>query len=325
MPVVVSDYSGCKWLPGGDLQTIAPTLWFKRPKISYRRELWETPDEDVIAVDFAEPEPRYEGTPVMVHFHGLEGSSESHYAQALMRKCADEGWRGLVVHYRSCGGVPSRVLKTYTAADGDELDWIFQRIKRLWPSAPIFAMGVSLGANNLLCWAGSRQEDASRYLNAMVAICSPLELEKGAIALKKGLGPLYDLNFIRTMKAKILEKEKLFPKELDWEAVRRVRKVWEFDQHVTAPLHGFRDALDYWAHCSSRQFIGGIKIPTLIINSCNDPFTLTECFPQSKDLPRSVVAEYPQQGGHCGFPTGAFPGSLGYLPNRTLRFCLEGR
>ena len=174
MSLAASDYRAPWWLPGGHLQTIVPAELFPKAKVIYRREIWNTPDDDIIAVDWSTPEPIDPKAPIMVHIHGLEGSSNSHYARALMARCGQEGVRGVVIHYRGCGGVTNKKLRAYNAADAEELDWEFARLRELYPEAPIYAMGVSLGANNLLFWAGTRGEDAAKLVSGIAAVCSPL-------------------------------------------------------------------------------------------------------------------------------------------------------
>ena len=143
MSLAASEYRAPWWLPGGHLQTIVPAELFPKAKVIYRREIWNTPDDDIIAVDWSTPEPIDPKAPIMVHIHGLEGSSNSHYARALMARCGQGGVRGVVIHYRGCGGVTNKKLRAYNAADAAELDWEFARLRELYPEAPIYAMGVS--------------------------------------------------------------------------------------------------------------------------------------------------------------------------------------
>lgn len=320
-----SDYRAPGWLKGGDAQTIYPAVFLRKPEVTYRREYWATPDGDEVAVDFAVPEPQDQSAPVLIHFHGLEGSSGSHYARALMAECARRGVRGLVVHYRGCGGRANRLPRAYFAADAAELDWIFHKAKTLWPDAPRYAMGVSLGANNLIWWAGSRAEAALSLVDAVVAVCCPWDLYRSSLCLSKGIRRLYQENFLHTLRDKALKKAERFPDVLDRDAIAACRTILDFDDCVTAPLHGYRDGRDYWEKCSSKSMVGGIKVPALIVNSCNDPFVRPDFFPKISQFSASCRLEFPKEGGHCGFLLGAFPGNLGYLPMRTLGFCLEGR
>lgn len=203
----------------------------------------------------------------MVHIHGLEGSSNSHYARALMARCGQGGVRGVVIHYRGCGGVTNKKLRAYNAADAAELDWEFARLRELYPEAPIYAMGVSLGANNLLFWAGTRGEDAAKLVSGIVAVCAPLDLVGSSHVIRKGFSRIYDLNFISTMKKKALAKAKRFPGVLDVEKIKKIRWLWQFDDLFTAPIFGYKDYMDYWTKCSSKPHLGGIRLPTLVLNA----------------------------------------------------------
>lgn len=145
MSLAASDYRAPWWLPGGHLQTIVPAELFPKAKVIYRREIWNTPDDDIIAVDWSTPEPIDPKAPIMVHIHGLEGSSNSHYARALMARCGQEGVRGVVIHYRGCGGVTNKKLRAYNAADAEELDWEFARLRELYPESSDLCDGRLVG------------------------------------------------------------------------------------------------------------------------------------------------------------------------------------
>ncbi|HWL74584.1 MAG TPA: alpha/beta fold hydrolase, partial [Burkholderiaceae bacterium] len=190
MPLVTSAYAAPAWLPGGHLQTIVPSMLMRRPIVQYRRERWDTHDSDFIDVDFASPEPRSADAPVLVLFHGLEGSSHSHYARSTMRRFADDGWRALVVHFRGCSGEANRLPRAYHSGDSDEGDWILRALHRRWPTAPLYAVGVSLGGNMLAKWAGEREQDAE-FVTAAASVGSPLDLAAGGAALGRGLNKLY--------------------------------------------------------------------------------------------------------------------------------------
>lgn len=319
-----SDYKAPHWIPGGHLQTILPAETFPRPDISYRRELWTTPDDDVLAVDWATPEPEGKDVPVMVHFHGLEGSSKSHYAQALMAEVARRGLRGVVIHYRTCGGQDNRKLRAYFSADAKELDWELAKMKSMFPNAPIYCMGVSLGANNLLYWLGTRGDKAREFVKRAVAVCSPLDLVKSNDRISSGFSQVYEWNFVHTLKNKALAKVAKYPNNIDIEKLKAVKTLKDFDDVFTAPIHGYKDAIDYWTQCSSLPKLPGIRVPTLVLNAMNDPIVGKDFLPQENSVSNFVTLEYSPEGGHCGFPQGAFPGSLGFLPERTLEFCLNG-
>ena len=325
MSLIPSSYRAPWWIPGGHLQTILPAEFLPKAKVRYRREIWDTPDGDIVAVDFSTPEPKDNRAPVMVHFHGLEGSSGSHYALALMAECAQRGVRGMVVHYRGCGGVENRKARAYFAGDGDELDWIFARIRETYPKAPIYSMGVSLGANNLLFWAGSRGERACEFVDRIVSVCSPLDLNESDRAINRGFSKIYEMNFLLTLKKKAFDKLKKYPGLFDGEKLKRVHRISEYDDVVTAPMHGFKDSREYYTACSSLPQLPKLKVPTLVLNARNDPIVGNEILPKDTFVAPCVTLEYPETGGHCGFPQSEPGRSTGFLPARTLEFCLDGR
>lgn len=311
------NYSAPRWLPGGHLQTIYPATCITRPVVVYRRERWATPDGDFIDIDFVDGSP---GKPFLVLFHGLEGSSDSHYARALMSHIAALGWSGAVPHFRGCSGELNHAPRFYHSGDAAEVDWIIRRLaasRKDAAPARFYAVGVSLGGNALLRWLGESQHKAE-VVDAACSISAPLDLSGGGAALSRGINMIYTRVFLQTLKPKCLEKLKQFPQLFDRETMLRARNLYEFDNIVTAPLHGYRDTDDYWNRASAKHVLSDITVPTLVLNARNDPF-LPVCH-----LPRAaspmVTLDYPEQGGHVGFAIGGPPGSLGWLPQRIQQF-----
>lgn len=319
MPLSQSDYRAPSWCPGGHLQTVIPARLSPRPKVSYRREIVETPDADIVAWDWAEPEPLDSEAPVLVHFHGLEGSSRSHYAEALMAACADRGWRGVVAHFRTCG-IMNRLPRAYNAGDTADNSWVLRTVRKRWPKSRVYAVGVSLGGNQLAKCLGDYGSEASRFVDAAVSICAPIDLVAGSERISKGVNILYSNMFLETLKEKLLEKAARWPDLVDVEAVRRCKTMYDFDQAFTAPMFGFSSAMAYWQKSSAKAVLPNVRVPLLLLNAKNDPFLPAWALPGASELSDSVVAEYPEEGGHVGFPTGGFPGDINYLPQRVMRF-----
>ncbi len=295
-----------------------------RPEVGYRREVWECPDGDCIGVDFAQPEPAGAASPVLVLFHGLEGSSQSHYARALMREAAGRGWRGLVVHFRGCGGLPNRRPRSYHSGDSDEADWVLRAASARWPQAPLHAVGVSLGGNVLAKWLGERGEDA-RIVTAAAVVCVPFDLVAGGQHLSRGFNrAVYGRYFLRSMRRKALDLDRLFPKRVDIRRVAASRDLHQFDDAFTAPLHGFRDAMHYWQSASSKPWLRSVAVPLLALSAGNDPFVPAASLPTPEATSPSVLLEQPPQGGHVGFLQGSWPGELGFVPRRILEFFQRG-
>ncbi len=306
-------YRAPSWLPGGHLQTIYPATCVARPAVAYRRERWEAPDGDFVDIDFVDGAP---GAPLVVLFHGLEGSSGSHYALALMAALAERGWSGAVPHFRGCSGEPNRAPRFYHSGDSHEIDWIVRRL-RTRAQGRFYAAGVSLGGNALLRWLGESQHQAD-IVDAACAVSAPLDLARGGASLSSGLNMLYTRMFLQSLKPKCLAKLDQFPGLFDRDALLQARDLYEFDNVVTAPLHGYRDTDDYWDRASARHVLGDITVPTLVLNARNDPFLPGIHLPRTASA--AVTLEYPEQGGHVGFAAGALPGRIDWLPQRMLAF-----
>ena len=319
MPLVASSYRAPWWLPGGHLQTIVPATLVPRPPVAYRRERWDTPDADFIELDFAQPEPRAADARLLVLFHGLEGGSDSHYARAVMRHFADRGWRALVAHFRGCGGAPNLLPRAYHSGDSEEADWILRRVHARWPDAPLHAIGVSLGGNVLAKWLGERAEDAV-FVRAAASVGSPLDLAAGGMALGRGFNLVYTRMFLATLRRKALAKLAHWPDIAQVESIRAARTLHAYDDAFTAPVHGFRDANDYWTRASGKPWLGGVCVPHLVLNARNDPFVPAASLPDERQVSRFVTLEQPSGGGHIGFAEGAPPGNLAFLPRRLEQF-----
>jgi predicted alpha/beta-fold hydrolase len=261
--------------------------------------------------------------PVLVLFHGLEGSSQSHYALSMMRAAANRGWRGLVVHFRGCSGEPNLLPRAYHSGDSDEGDWILRRVRDRYPQARLYAVGISLGGNMLAKWLGEREGDAS-FVTAAASIGSPLDLAAGGQAISRGFSLVYTRMFMATLRDKALAKLERFPGAADAEAIRVSRNLYEFDNAFTAPLHGFRDTDDYWSRASGKPWLGGVRVPHLVLNALNDPFVPADSLPRADQVSSEVVLEKPAEGGHIGFAQGPWPGNLGFLPQRLFSFFEQG-
>lgn len=313
-------YTAPRWLPGGHLQTIYPATCIRKPPVTYRRERWVAPDTDFVDIDFVDGHP---GKPIVVLFHGLEGSSDSHYCRALMVALQARGWTGAVPHFRGCSGEPNHGPRFYHSGDAEEIDWLVQRLNayRLrMRAASLFAVGVSLGGNALLRWLGESQTKA-RIVDGACAVSAPLDLAAGGAALSRGFNQVYTRRFLQTLKPKCEHKLTQFPYLFDRQRMLAARNLYEFDNVVTAPLHGYRDTDDYWHRASAKHVLEDIVVPTLVLNARNDPFLPGCHLPERAS--RHVMLAYPEEGGHVGFPTGRFPGRLDWLPEKLLGF-LEG-
>jgi predicted alpha/beta-fold hydrolase len=313
----MNDYRPPRWLPGGHLQTIFPYLFRKTRMPRYRRERIDTPDGDFVDLDWIDGKPEQ---PLVILFHGLEGSSGSHYARALMHAVAARGWRGVVAHWRGCSGEPNRLLRAYHSGDHVEAGWMLEAIAARAKPAAMFAVGVSLGGSALLNWLGRAGNDGLRLLDAAAAISAPLSLRTGGEAIQRGFNMVYTWNFLRTMRLKAAEKARRFPGSVDVERIHGCRTLYEFDNAYTAPVHGFAGADDYWDRGSSLGWLQAIAVPTLIVNAKNDPFLPLDELPAPIDVSPAVTLELLEHGGHVGFLHGPPPGDPLWLPRRVLDY-----
>ncbi|MES2415684.1 MAG: alpha/beta fold hydrolase [Pseudomonadota bacterium] len=311
------------WLPGGNLQTIWAAVVARRfasARPAFTRERWETPDQDFIDVDTSAAPGDAKGRPLLVAFHGLEGSSASHYAEALAAAAHARGWHCAVPHFRGCSGEMNRAPRAYHSGDFEEVDWVLRRF-RAHHQGPLFAVGISLGGNALMRWAGEMGTAAGGVVSAVASVCSPLDLAAGGWAIGRGFNrQVYTRMFLRTMVPKALRKLDQHPGLFDRQALLAARDLYEFDNIFTAPLHGFRDTEDYWARASAKPHMSKIGIPALALNACNDPFIPSWSLPTDAEVSASVTLWQPEQGGHVGFPSGPFPGHVWAMPDAVTGF-----
>lgn len=344
------------WLPGGHLQTIYSAYVARHHHITFVRQRITTPDGDFLDLDWTGPGlfadklasgataardaqlnataarrwmqdedwptlPQSPQTQALVLFHGLEGSSQSHYAQAIAQYFRARGWVVVIAHFRGCSGFPNRMARAYYSGDSEEVNFILNTIKARLPQAKWHAVGVSLGGNALLKHLGEQAEQEN-WLQAAAAVSVPMDLVSCGEHLSDSfIGKrIYCKHFLKTMRAKIFEKSRRFPGMIDILRLGQAKTLRDFDDIYTAPMHGYKHALDYWTKASSKQLLQHIAIPTLVLNAKNDPFVPTESLAQPQHCSEQVLLHQPEQGGHVGFTTGSFPGHIHWLPTRLARF-----
>jgi predicted alpha/beta-fold hydrolase len=322
----VQDYRAPWWLPGGNLQTIWPALYAKRyfgSHPQYRRERWDTPDGDFVDVDWLLAPAT--GDTLLVLFHGLEGSSRSHYAEAFADFCAARGIAFAIPHFRGCSGEMNRAPRAYHSGDYEEIGWMLARFRE-HHAGPIVAVGVSLGGNALLRWAAEAGDTASRFVGAVAAVCSPIDLAAGSVAIGRGFNRLvYTTMFLRSMKPKAMQKLAQHPGLFDARRLAATRDLYEFDDVFTAPLHGFANADDYYARASAKPHLRRIRIPALVLNARNDPFVPAASLPRGGEGGPCVTLWQPREGGHVGFPDGHLPGHVRRMPEEVGSWLLARR
>ena len=302
-------YHAPKWMKGGHAQTISPKL-FRYPKAPFRRELrLDSTGKTQVAYDFIDA---LENAPTVVLFHGLEGSSRSHYAESLAREVHRRNWRLIVVHFRSCGGVPNTAPVFYHAGDSFEIAFVLNQLKKEFHT--LYAAGVSLGGNALAKYLG--EHNVTAVCEAAAVISAPLDLPAASIALNRP--------FARTVYAPYFLKT-LIPKAIEFtgdslEKWKDCTNLRDFDNRFTSQLYNFIDADDYYHHASAMPHLKNITVPTLIINAKNDPFFPPDALPTEEDVSMSVSLLQPEEGGHVGFVDLHRKDVFSWLPETVLNF-----
>ncbi|RZI94254.1 MAG: alpha/beta hydrolase, partial [Rubrivivax sp.] len=244
-------------------------------------------------------------------FHGLEGSSSSQYAVAFADFAASQGIAFAVPHFRGCSGELNHAPRAYHSGDFAEVEWILQQFASAQPARPLLAVGVSLGGNALLRWAGEMGDAAAQRVRAVAAVCAPLDLAAGGHAIGRGFNRLvYTRMFLRSMVPKALRKLEQHPGLFDRASLLTARNLYEFDNLFTAPLHGFQSTDDYWSRASAKPVLHRIRVPALALNARNDPFLPAASLPTSSEAGPCVMLWQPAQGGHVGFPVSSGPFGL---------------
>lgn len=308
------NYHAPWWLPGGHVQTIWPALHGRsgrRAVPPYRRERWITPDDDFVDVDWLDGPAE---APLLVLFHGLEGSSRSHYALAFAQWAQAQGWGLAVAHFRGCSGEINHAARAYHSGDFEEIGWILARLRGRH-AGPLYAVGVSLGGNALLRWAQEAGSTAARVVQALASVSAPVDLAASGQAIGRGLSrQVYTRMFLHTMKPKALQKLAQFPGLFDAKALHAAQDLYDFDNVFTAPLHGYKDTQDYWQRASAKPRLADIRLPALVVNALNDPFVPAGSLPRKNEVGSHVSLWQPEQGGHVGFMAGPPPGHLQTMP-----------
>ncbi len=317
MPLIQSAYSPAWWLPGHHLPTLWPSFFRQRPAISLARERVELADGDFLDLSWCGTK----GRPIVLLLHGLEGSLHSHYAKPLLKLLSESGYLACMLHFRGCSGEPNRLPRSYHSGDSAELQTIVKHIENSRQQAVFGIVGFSLGGNVLLKWLGEQGEKTA--VERAMAVSVPFLLNEAADRLEQGFSRLYQQHLLDSLKQKYREKFSHIPSPLSVD-LKKIRTFRQFDEQVTAPLHGFSGADDYYQRCSCRQFLPRIRRPTLILHDLHDPFMWTSTLPQESELSATVVLELAKGGGHAGFVYGSTPAASRYWTDKRLLEWLGG-
>jgi predicted alpha/beta-fold hydrolase len=303
MPLVTSSYTAPRWLPGGHAQTIFPVFVPRRLTAWDKAERLELADGDFLELRWMTAKSKPQTSRLVILSHGLEGSTEAVYIRSMAQSLAKEGWDVLAWNYRGCGGIENNLRRFYHSGESGDLRLV---IEHAAPSfQQIVLVGFSLGANLSLKCVG--EAPAHPAIRAVVAISGPVDLASSALALdEKKANRMYQQRFLHSLKAKVLAKGHRYPDLREMlagkDGIAAVRTLREFDERITAPLHGFADAADYWARASSLPHLEKITVPTLLLNARNDPLLCLPSFPEELAHGSPFLhLEAPAHGGHVGF------------------------
>ncbi|WP_083627792.1 hydrolase [Salinicola sp. MH3R3-1] len=299
--IAAADFDPPWWLRNAHVQTLLPRLLRGR-SLRQDPEIVNLPDGDFVELAWASPVPTRDDAPIFVLFHGLEGSFDSPYARELLYTASNLGWRAVLMHFRGCGREPNRLPRAYHSGDTADARWIIDLLAQRYPGASMVAAGVSLGANMLLKLVAEHSADELPLAGA-IAINAPLDLAASADTLDRGFARVYQRYLLRQLKRKVMTRLQTMslPLRITSSDIRHLNSFWAYDNDITAPMHGFRSASDYYCRASAGPLLGEIETPTLVLHAADDPFMPRDLFSRLPAPSSSVRVEIARYGGHVGY------------------------
>ena len=297
-----------------------------RPRLplSLRLERLDTPDGDFLDLYHLDGKA---GSPLLVLLHGLEGSLRSHYIHGLLEQASRRGWSAAALLFRSCGDSLNRTRRFYHSGETTDVGFAIDHLLTTRPEAELILAGVSLGGNVLLKYLGEREESVSSRIRAAAAVSVPYDLARAADHINKGFARVYQRSFIRSLQSKAIAKREQFPDLVPRNRVESIRSMRDFDNFITAPLHGFRDADDYYSQSSALRWLRGIRVDTLLLSAVDDPFLPAQVLDEVRAAGKSnsfLELEFTEKGGHVGFVAGRSPfRPIYYMEERVGDFLAE--
>lgn len=309
--IIRSAFRPAWWLPGPHLQTLYPSLFRPPQPPPVERQQLELPDGDFLHLDWTRPQPG----PLVLVLHGLEGSIQSHYAAGILGALAGAGLQAVLMHFRGCSGEPNRLLRSYHSGETGDIGYVVEQLVACDPQRPIVVIGYSLGGNALLKWLGETGDKAP--VATAIAVSVPFDLSRAAARLDAGLSRIYQRHLINKLHRSVRAKAACMDYPVSSRELARLRSFRIFDDRLTAPIHGFRNADHYYQESSCGQYLQGIERPTLILHSRDDPFLPARAIPTESQLSPSVTLELSDHGGHVGFVDGT-PAKPGFWLERRI-------
>ncbi|QQD24579.1 alpha/beta fold hydrolase [Venatoribacter cucullus] len=301
MPLITSSYTPPPALANGYVQSILPTLVRRLPSEHLQRERLELGDGDFLDLDWSRCAASTQPRPLVIISHGLEGHSRRPYVLGVARQANRQGFDALAWNFRACSGEPNRLPRMYHSGATEDLHAVVQHAVACGYQR-IHLVGFSMGGNLSLVYAGREAAQMPAAVRSVVAFSVPCDLHGSALQLAKRRNRIFMWRFLRDLGEKMRIKAQRFPQLISVDGYQNIRNFQQFDDRYTAPLHGFRDALDYWQQSSSLNYLAELKVPTLLVNARNDPFLSAACFPQQLAQQHEFLhLEIPASGGHVGF------------------------
>jgi len=316
--IIQSSFTPAWWLRNRHAQTIWPSLFRHRPKLSLIRERLELPDGDFLDLDWTEHKPG----PIVLLLHGLEGNDESHYAKSLLKHLSQLGLQAVIMYFRGCNDEMNRLPRAYHSGETGDVGYVVSQLIARFPDRPIYAMGVSLGGNVLLKWLGETGQ--ANPLAGAIAISVPFDLANAADQLNRQGSRIYQRHLLDKLQRSLKQRLAQMSLPIEKDKALTCKTIRQYDDLVTAPLHGFSDSADYYARSSSRQFLSAIRVATLVLHAKDDPFMTREAIPTAEELSDKVTLELTDTGGHVGFISGHLPFRPRYwLEQRISQFFVD--
>ncbi|VAW54546.1 Hydrolase, alpha/beta fold family functionally coupled to Phosphoribulokinase [hydrothermal vent metagenome] len=300
-----TDFKPTWWLRSPHLQTLWPVFFRKRHELDLTSEQVELDDGDFLDLCWS----KKTSEKIVLILHGLEGDIDSHYINGIIYQLEQSKFKPVLMHFRGCSGRVNRLPRAYHSGETEDLAFIVEHIKNVTGNYPYAAVAYSLGGNVLLKWLGETGE--KNPLKKAVAVSVPFKLHDAARRLEQGVSKIYREHLLTSLRKTYIRKFKKIKSPLNVD-VSQLKSFWDYDDRVTAPLHGFSGAQEYYDKCSSRQFLKNIKVPTRIIHSLDDPFMFKLTPPDNRELNNNVNFLLTNYGGHVGFISGAFLSKLNY-------------
>lgn len=319
MPIINSDFQPARGCSNCHVQTLLPRIIAGRRKVAGDWEQFNTPDKDFVELFWHRPHTA--DAPLLIIFHGLEGSVDSPYAWQMMLKAASSGWNSVVMHFRGCGPTVNKLARAYHSGDTDDARRLLEQLHQQNPRRPLLAVGYSLGGNMLAKLLG---EAPVTGLSAAAVVAAPIDLLACADRINQGFSKVYRNHLLGSLKQKMLTKQETGiiheQHELSDLNIAQLTNFYEFDDLVTAPLHGFDGVDDYYQRASSRPLLTNVNVPLLMIHAADDPFMTPAVIPSERELSPTITYELSQHGGHMGFVSWQQGRFWHWLPDRVQGF-----